>query len=154
METAEAGSTETAALGPSDWQDRYLRLAAELENRKKSLARRYADEARKTSERLLLDLLPFVDNLERALEHAPRGHADPALHSGVSLSIKGFLDTLEKHGVEPLDALGESFDPELHEAIGAVPHPTLPSGTIVRVEQNGYLYDGRLLRPARVLVAS
>ena len=137
-----------------EWRDKYMRLAAELDNSKKRLARNYANQAAQMEERLLRDLLPLADNLQRILGHVSPQEVHPGLYAGVQLSLKAFMDTLAKYGVHPIEALGEPFDPALHEAAGTTPDPTLPSGIVVHVEQTGYTVDGRLLRPARVLVSA
>ncbi len=137
----------------TEWQDKYTRLYAELENSKKRLARLYANQAEQDKEHLLRDMLPLADNLERALTNASGDEAEAGLRQGVALTLKAFVDALAKHGVRPIQAQGQPFDPELHEAAGAVHHPALPPGTVVRVEQKGYTVGDKLLRPARVLVA-
>lgn len=137
----------------AEWQDKYTRLYAELENSKKRLARLYANQAEQDKEHLLRDMLPLADNLERALANASGVEAAGELRQGVALTLKAFVDALAKHGVRPIQAQGQPFDPELHEAAGAVRHPALPPGTVVRVEQKGYTVGDKLLRPARVLVA-
>ncbi|MDX1688538.1 MAG: nucleotide exchange factor GrpE [Candidatus Promineifilaceae bacterium] len=153
-EEAEAIETETTETEAATWRDRYLRMAADLENTKKRLERIHTDRTLTAQERLLRDLLPLADNLERALAHASPAEQRSSLYTGVELTLKEFLGTLEKHGVRRIEALGEPFDPELHEAIGASPHPTLSPGTVMHVELPGYTFKGRLLRPARVLVVA
>lgn len=164
--TSDLEETRRAAAGPAAeersgeapdaeaWRDRYLRLAADLDNEKKRLAQNYARRAHETEARLIRDLLPLVDNLQRALEHATSGEQVGPFLPGVQLSLKEFMDTLNKHGVEAIDALGQPFDPALHEAVGSTAHPAYPSGTVMHVEQQGYLYNDRLLRPARVIIAA
>lgn len=137
-----------------DWHDRYLRLAADLDNSKKAAERAYALRAQQAWEKLVRDLLPLVDNLERALQNVPPAERQAGLYSGVELTLRDLKNTLRKHGVERVEALGQPFDPQLHEAVGAVPNPTLAPGTVMRVDLPGYLLDGRLLRPARVLVTA
>jgi molecular chaperone GrpE len=140
--------------GMADWHDRYLRLAAELDNSKKAYERAYAHRAQQERERFLRDLLPLADNLERALEHAIPSERETSLYGGIELTLRDLWRTLEKYGVERIEALGMPFDPDLHEAVAVVPHPTLAPGTVMRVEQPGYLLDGRLLRPALVMVTA
>lgn len=137
-----------------DWEDRYLRLAADVENRKKAAERAYAHRAQQSWERLLRDLLPLADNLERALQNVPPAERDTGLYSGVELTLRDLNKMLRQHGVERIDALGEPFDPEFHDAVAVVPHPSLPPGSVMRVDLPGYLLDGKLLRPARVLVTA
>lgn len=137
-----------------DWEDRYLRLAAELENRKKAFERAYARRTEQERERLIRDILPLADNLERALQHVSAMEKQTGLYSGVELTLRNLLNALARHGVQRIEALGEPFDPEVHEAVATLPHPSLAPGTVMRVEQPGYLLEGRLLRPAQVLVTA
>lgn len=150
----EAEPQQERGDASEEWKDRYLRLAADLENRKTALERAYALRAQHAWEALLRDLLPLADNLERALHNVPPAERETSLYSGVELTLRDFLKALAQHGVEQMDVLGEPFDPERHEAVAVVPHPTMPPETVVRVDLPGYLLDGRLLRPARVLVTS
>lgn len=153
-EEQESQGNGAAAENAIDWHDRYLRLAAELDNSRKAYERAYAHRAQQERERFVRDLLPLADNLERALEHATPVERQTSLFGGIELTLRDLQRTLEKHGVERIEALGEPFDPDLHEAIAAVPHPTLPPGTVMRVELPGYRIDGRLLRPAQVMVTA
>lgn len=138
-------------------KDLYLRARADMENLRKRTAKEKEDFAKYSQESLLLNILPVVDNLERALE-AARNHQqaqDPAvLEAGVTLILKQFLDTLEKLGVKPLEARGQSFDPHFHHAVMNVETSEAPAGTVVEVLQKGYLLKDRLLRPAMVKVAA
>lgn len=147
----EPTPTETA-VEMNEWKDRYLRLAADMDNTKKRLERYYANLTEQQKDRLLLDLLPVIDNLERALWHASSGADEMGLRDGVELTLKLFLDTLAKYGVDVIDPQGEPFDPELHEAIAVLPNPELPPHTVAAVELKGYQVGDRLLRAARVLV--
>jgi len=135
-----------------DWKDKYARLMAERENERKRLERLYSAKAAQEKEQVLRDMLPLADNLERALAHTQDEAAE--VREGTRLTLKAFMESLAKHGVEPIEARGKQFDPNLHEAVGVIPHPTLPAGTIAAVEETGYTLQGNLLRPARVLVAA
>ncbi len=150
----EAVQQPAPAGAAEEWKERYLRLAADLENRKTAIERTHAHRARQAWEALLRDLLPLADNLERALRNVPPAERETGFYSGVELTLRDFLKVLAQLGVERIEALGEPFDPEVHEAVAAVPHPTLPAETVMRVDLPGYLLDGRLLRPARVLVTA
>jgi molecular chaperone GrpE len=134
----------------NEWKEKYTRLYAEQENERKRLERLYASQAEQTIEQLLCDMLPLADNLARALEHSEEQQA--GLQEGVELTLKAFARALAKYGVEPIEAEGNLFDPTLHEATAAVWHSHLPPGTIVKAEETGYMRQGKLLRPARVLV--
>ena len=150
----EADPLTAARVEADEWQDRYLRLAAETENIRKRIERSHAERASQSQERLLRDLLPLVDNLERALAHTAPAEQQTSLYSGLEIAVRDFQRALSRHGVERVDALGQPFDPALHEAVGVAPHPTLPPNTVMHVELPGYMYNGRLLRPARVLVVA
>ena len=131
----------------SEYKDKYLRAAAELENTKKRLERRYADQAEEEKKRLLRNFLTVADNLERALAHSGDG-----LHDGVQLTYQELQRLLNREGVEPLEAIGQPFDPYYHEAVGTVAGDH-DQETVVGERQKGYLYRGELLRPAKVEVA-
>ena len=133
--------------------DRLLRLAAELENFKKRAAREKTDAIRYANESLLKDLLPILDNLERALEHAKGGGNGKPLLDGIELVLKGFLEVLEKHGVTQSSAVGELFDPEKHDALAQIETSEHRPNTVVEEHSKGYHLPGRLLRPAQVIVA-
>lgn len=134
------------------WKEKYARLYADQENDRKRLERLYASRAEQTTEQVLRDMLPLADNLARALAHHDR--QPDGLKEGVELTLKAFSDTLAKHGVEIVEAEGDRFDPARHEATAAVPHPYMRPGTIINVEEAGYTWQGKLLRPARVVVAA
>ena len=136
-----------------DWQEQYARLQADLENTKKRIEKRHAQQSEDLRVRMLQDLLPLADHLEAALAHSNEDADNDSLRQGVELTLKAFLDTLSKYGVQVIDPAGEAFDPELHEAAGVVNAPGFPSGHVAKVMQRGYTIDGRVIRPARVLVA-
>ncbi len=131
------------------WREKYLRLYADFENGKKRAEQRYALEAQQAQEKLLRDMLPLADNLERALAHA----ADAEQRDGLEQIRRAFLSVLSGYGVEALNPIGEPFDPEQHEAIGAIADGDTESGVVLAVEETGYTYQDKLLRPARVLIA-
>ncbi len=137
--------------------DRYLRAAADLENTRKR-QRREVDDARfDAKNKVLKEMLPVVDNLERAIEHASSGatEADPATKAiveGVQLVLRQFQTAFERLDITPVDAQGQPFDPNLHEAISQV-ESDQPPGTVVQVLQRGYRAGDRLLRPSLVVVA-
>jgi molecular chaperone GrpE len=127
-------------------------LAAEFENFRKRVAREREAQAAFGNEQLLRAVLPFLDNLERAMGQA--GASADALLSGVRMTYDQFLLELRKFGLEQLPAQGGTFDPSLHEAIASVPASGKPGGTILAEGRKGYLLHGRLLRPAQVTVAA
>jgi molecular chaperone GrpE len=148
----QAESPAEAAAEAAEWKEKYTRLYAERENERKRLERNYANRLDREKDQLLQELLPLADNLERALAHASEQEVE--LQRGVDLTLRAFTETLAKHGVTPIEAKGQQFDPHLHEAVGTLRHPTLHPGTIVDVVETGYSVEGRLLRPARVLVVA
>ncbi|MBI3625983.1 MAG: nucleotide exchange factor GrpE [Candidatus Rokubacteria bacterium] len=133
--------------------DRALRAAAELENFKKRTQREREEYIRFANESLLREILPILDNLDRALEASRAGSEAQGVVAGVELIQRELLKVLEKFGVTPYSALGQPFDPERHEAVQRVVRPDAPDMTVVEETQRGYLLNGRVLRPAIVVVA-
>lgn len=132
------------------WQEKYTRLYADFENDKKRIEQRFALQAEQEKEKILRDMLPLADNLERALAHAN----DRAEETGVALTLKAFMTVMQQYGIEAVAEEGVPFDPELHEAIGVVIQPDKEAGTILAIEEKGYTLNGKLLRPAKVLVVA
>jgi molecular chaperone GrpE len=132
-------------------KEKLLRAYADLENYKKRAAREKQEALRLGNEGLLRDLLPVIDNLERAHAHARGVAGAEAIAEGITLVHRGLLETLERHGVRPVEARGTAFDPKLHEAIGHV-ESEHPANTVVDEHQRGYALHDRLLRPALVTV--
>ena len=159
--------TEGDAAGPTEEDAGVAELAAELEAAKDAALRAQADamnvqrradqeieKARKFAlERFCGDLLSVVDNLERALDSSGDEQGSAALAEGVELTRKGFMDVLAKYGVEAVDPTGEPFDPETAQAMSMVEQPDAEPNSVVAVMQKGYVLNGRLLRPAMVMVA-
>jgi molecular chaperone GrpE len=143
---------EAKAIEAQENYDRYLRNAAELENIKKRLAREKAEGIRFANENLMRDLLPTLDNLVRAVEHAKGGNGQPLLE-GLEMVLKGLLDALNRHGLTQISALGETFDPEKHEAFAQVERPDCAPNTVVEEYNKGYYFFDRLLRPALVTLS-
>lgn len=144
---------EKKELAAQGHYDRFLRQAAELENLKKRTAREKSDAIHYANENLVKDLLPVLDNLERAVDHARGGGNGKPLVEGVEMVLKGFLDVLAKHGVTQISAKGEPFDPEKHEAIAQVENAEYQSNTVIEEHHRGYYLLDRLLRPSLVTVA-
>lgn len=133
-------------------QDRYLRTVAEFDNVRKRSAREREEYTRYANESLLRDILPVMDNLDRALQ-AARPEPASALTTGVELIQRELLRVLEKFGLTPFTSVGQPFDPERHEAIARVQSADLPDMTVAGETARGYLLHGRVLRPAMVTVA-
>ncbi len=130
------------------------RVKAEFENYRKRMAREQADAVKRAGERIVLALLPVIDNLERAIDHATAAGAPEELLSGVEMVHGQLLDVLEKEGVKQIDPFGEQFDAMKHQAVGQKEDPDVPEGTIVEVYQKGYEMHGRVIRSAMVVVAT
>ncbi|MEW6721054.1 MAG: nucleotide exchange factor GrpE [Thermodesulfobacteriota bacterium] len=140
--------------GPDEVEDLRTRLAyltAEFDNFRKRAAREREAQAAFGNERVLQAVLPFLDNLERAMGQ-PGASAESIL-DGVRMTRDTLLAELRKFGLEPLSAVGSAFDPSVHEAIGVLPGGGAPEGTVVAEARKGYLLNGRLLRSAQVMVA-
>ena len=148
LEAELAAARDEARLA----HDRWLRERADLDNQKKRSARERQDAVRYGNEALVRDLLPVVDNLERAIAAAAGGGNGKPLVEGVELVLKAFLDALQRHGVERVTAAGERFDPARHEAVAYVESPH-EAQQVVEEHQAGYRLNDRLLRPAMVTVS-
>jgi len=133
--------------------DLYLRQVAETENFKKRTAREKAEAIRFSNESFVRDILPVLDNLERAVEHAKVEENGKSLLDGVELVLKSFLEVLEKYGVKQICAKGEPFDPQKHEAFAQVESKNHEPNTVVEELHKGYAILDRLLRPALVSVS-
>ncbi len=130
--------------------DRYLRTVADFENYRKRSDREKDDFRKYAVTNLLRDLLPVLDNFDRALDHAEEGDE---FHQGVLLIYKQLYDILQKAGLKPIDDVNVRFNPNIHEAVIREEDPSVPSQTITAVLQKGYFLHDRLLRPALVKVA-
>jgi molecular chaperone GrpE len=146
-EPAETSGAEEAA----DLKTRLAYLTAEFDNFRKRAAREREAQAAFGNEQLLRAILPFLDNLERALGQT--GASTEAVLEGVRMTYDMFLAELRKFGLEQISSEGEAFDPARHEAIGSVVWDGKPEGTVLTEAHKGYLLNGRLLRPAQVMVA-
>lgn len=136
----------------AETKDQAMRTAAEAQNVRRR-AEQEAEKARKFAlEKFVKELLPVVDSLEKALE-AMGEDATEAHREGVSMTLKMQLDVLAKFGVEEIEPQGEPFDPQYHEAMAMVPNPEMEPNTVMEVMQKGYLLNGRLVRPAMVVVS-
>jgi molecular chaperone GrpE len=133
--------------------DRTLRALADLENSKKRVQKEKEELSRFGQEKLLKDFLPVADNLDRALEHAAQGSDPAGLQKGIEMVRKLLEDALARHGVKSFSALGQPFDPRLHEAMNQVETNDLPANSVVTEMVRGYTLHDRLFRPALVTVA-
>jgi molecular chaperone GrpE len=131
--------------------DRYLRTAAELDNYRKRAAREKADTIKYGKEEIIKDILPFLDSLDRALEHADASDVK-TFKEGIALMQDQLLCCLKKHGVERVESVGGHFDPNVHEALMQMESDRHEDNQIVSEMEKGYLLNGRLIRPSRVCV--
>ena len=134
-------------------EQRYLRMAADFENFKRRKGQELEDRGRYASEEAARAMLPVLDNLRRAVAHAPEGGADDFFVSGLHLVVREFETVLERLGVSRVPGVGEPFDPSVHEAIGGEESDTVEHDTVVDELVPGYRLHDRLLRPAVVRVA-
>ncbi|ATJ81152.1 nucleotide exchange factor GrpE [Halomonas beimenensis] len=147
-----AAKVEELEQALAEAKDQSLRAAAEAQNVRRR-AEQEAEKARKFAlEKFVKELLPVIDSLEKALE-AMGDDASEAHREGVAMTLKMQLDVLGKFGVEVIDPQGEPFDPQYHEAMAMVPNPELEPNSVMDVMQKGYLLNGRLVRPAMVVVS-
>jgi molecular chaperone GrpE len=140
----------------AEWQDRFLRKAAEFENFRKRTEKEKADSVTLAKSSLLLEFLPVADACERALKSLGENKTTGSLQQfqqGVELLYKQLLDTLTRAGVTPIEAEGKPFDPHLHEALSREENADVKEDTIVKELRRGYFLKDRLLRPAQVIVA-
>ena len=155
-EAAEPTPEETIEQLQADVEtarDNALRAQADAQNVKRR-AEQDVEKARKFAlERFSGDLLPIVDNLERALEAATEDEAVKPIVEGVELTLKSFLDVLGKNNIEQINPEGEPFDPQLHQAMSMVENPDVEPNSVIAVVQKGYSLNGRLIRPAMVMVS-
>jgi molecular chaperone GrpE len=165
--TAEAGADRDAATAVLEdlenlrtraaERDQFLallqRTRADFENYQKRIQREIAQDRRYAHAALALDLLPVIDNLERATAAAQQANETGPLVQGVALVQSQFLDLLRRHGITPIDAVGQPFDPNYHEAVMQQRTAEEPPNTVVQVLERGYRIHDRVLRPAKVAVA-
>lgn len=131
----------------------YIRSQAEIENMKKRFKKEKEEWVKYSHDSMVKELLPVVDNLEKALGHAEEETSVDALRDGVQLTLTGLKEVLRKAGVEEIKAEGEPFDPQFHQAVSEKEDDTVDPGTVVAELQKGYLLNGRLARPSMVIVS-
>lgn len=137
-----------------DSKDRLLRAMADLENYRRRVHREMDDQRRYANTQLIRDLLPVIENLERALDAAEKAGEAAGLIQGVKMVVQQIEAVLGQHGCVRIEALGAAFDPSLHEAVMQQPSKDQPPGTVIQVVRPGFrLYD-RVVRPPQVIVAS
>ena len=133
-------------------EDEKLRALADVDNTKKRLQREKEEQSAYVAEKILNDIIPALDNLHLALQHAPHDDGSKNFVVGVEMTLKLLLDALAQHGLEEVGRIGEAFDPAIHEAMGMNDVPEIPDNHISAMLSKGYRLKGRLLRPAKVMV--
>ena len=136
-----------------DNYDLYVRSRAEMDNMKKRFQKEKQDLIKFSNESLVKQLLPVMDNLEKAISHSQSENPLNSLKEGVELTLKGLKDTLEKAGLKEVKAVGEPFDPNCHEAISEQEDGSVDPKTVIQELQKGYFLNQRLMRPAMVIVS-
>ncbi len=157
---AQPPAPKPVAAGPGDsiqaevdhLREMYLRKLAEFDNFRKRTERERAEMKKIAAEGLVSELLPVLDNFQRAVQHADDSEPE-AFREGVEMIAKQFSDLLARSGLDPIDPIGEQFNPELHEAVQRMEGSEYAPGTVVAVFTKGYTFGGRLIRPAMVGVA-
>lgn len=144
---------EEARKEAAENYDKYLRLAADFDNYKKRVQKDRTDLLNYGNESIIKDILPIVDSLERALDHASNAGESESFVQGLLMILEQLRNTLAKHGVEAVEALGSEFDPNFHEAMMRVDSEESRDNLVVEEFEKGYLLKGRLLRPSKVAVA-
>jgi molecular chaperone GrpE len=164
LDVAHAADDQTFAEAQSDTEqltadlaaanDRALRLQAEMQNLRNRTSREIADERKYAALPVLRDLLPVIDNIDRAIEAAEKAGEVENLLEGFRLVRQQLMTTLSRHQCEPIPAEGQPFDPHFHEAILQQPSADVPAGHVMMVTQLGYKLHERVVRPAQVIVSS
>jgi molecular chaperone GrpE len=148
--------TEAEEKATQNWE-RVLRIQADMDNAQRRTERDVANAHKFALEKFVMELLPVIDNLERAVEHHSdeddEGSGVSTMLEGVNMTLKSFTDAMEKFGVQQINPLSQPFNPELHQAVAAQPDPSVKPGTVISVMQKGYTLNGRLVRPALVVVS-
>lgn len=146
---------EAVAAALAEQHDMVLRAQAEVQNMRRRCEQDVEKAHKFALEKFGTELLPVMDNLERALQAVTNADDESvkALYEGVELTLKGFEETLIKNNIEQLDPQGEPFDPQQHEAMSIVENDDVEPNTVLTVVQKGYLLNGRVIRPAMVMVA-
>lgn len=151
-ETLQKKLTEAEQLAHTNWE-KAVRATAEVDNIRRRAERDVASAHKYGSEKLINSLLPVIDSLEQALQAAEQAGDEGSMKEGVELTLKMFIDALAKANVEQLDPVGEAFDPNKHEAMSMQETPDAEPNSVLMVFQKGYVLNGRVIRPARVVVS-
>ena len=154
LEEEQISETEQLQQQVTEANDQVLRVQAEMQNVRRRVERDVENAHKYALDKFSADLLPVVDNLERALSSiSADDEGQKAVAEGIELTLKSFVDVLARFKIEPVDPAGQPFDANLHQAVSMVPNPDLEPNTVMDVFQKGYTLNGRLIRPAMVIVS-
>jgi len=154
MQEEQLSETEQLQQQVADANDQVLRIQAEMQNVRRRVERDIENAHKYALDKFSADLLPVVDNLERALSAiSVDDESQKAVAEGIELTLKSFVDVLTRFKIEPVAPAGQPFDANLHQAVSMVPNPDLEPNTVMDVFQKGYTLNGRLIRPAMVVVS-
>jgi len=153
--SAMAASLEAAQAEAADYKDRWLRATAEAQNMRRRFERERSELISSANERLLLRILPVLDDVNLAFVNIPAdlNEQDQKWVSGFALIQRKLSNTLLSEGMSVIETEGQEFDPALHEAVSSEPNDSVPSGHVIATLRSGYIYKGKVLRPALVRVA-
>ena len=155
LEEEQVSETEQLQQQVADANDNVLRIQAEMQNMRRRAERDVENAHKFALDKFSADLLPVVDNLERALGAINSDDdSQKAIAEGIELTLKSFVDALVRFKIESVDPAGQPFDANLHQAVSMVPNPDMEPNTVMDVFQKGYTLNGRLIRPAMVVVSS
>ena len=154
LQDEQLSETEQLQQQVAEANDQVLRVQAEMQNVRRRVERDVENAHKYALDKFSADLLPVVDNLERALSAiSADDESQKAVAEGIELTLKSFVDVLARFKIEPIDPAGQPFDANLHQAVSMVPNPDLEPNTVMDVFQKGYTLNGRLIRPAMVIVS-
>ena len=154
LQEEQISETEKLQQQVAEANDQVLRVQAEMQNVRRRVERDVENAHKYALDKFSADLLPVVDNLERALSAiSADDESQKAVAEGIELTLKSFVDVLVRFKIEPVDPAGQPFDANLHQAVSMVPNPDLEPNTVMDVFQKGYTLNGRLIRPAMVIVS-
>lgn len=136
-----------------DWQDRYIRLSADFDNFRKRMQKEKSDIIKYSNEPLMMDLLPVIDNFQRAVEHSKQAKDIEAVRTGIEMIFNQLMLNLERYGIKVESYLNQEFDPNKHEAVSHISSEEVPNNHIIDEMQKAYFLHEKLLRPALVSVS-
>ncbi|MEZ6057276.1 MAG: nucleotide exchange factor GrpE [Planctomycetaceae bacterium] len=157
-ETSDVESTsedplQLALQGKQEYEEKYLRAMAEMDNMRRRMQRERDEERKLAALPVLRELLPAIDNLSRAVAAAAQGSSVDDLRQGVEMVLAQTVEAFGRLHVSPIDGLGQPFDPNVHEALTQIPSAEVPPMTVVQVVEQGYRLHDRVIRPSKVIVS-